>query len=258
MIAPDCVRKQKIAMILILDLGNTNQKAGVFDGDRLVRLENHKQLSVTIVRRLLGEFPEIAAGMVCSVVAFPAPVRDLLQKWLSCYLELASCTPVPLVNRYREPERLGMDRLAAAVAGSRMFPGIPVLVVNAGTCITCDLVSARAEYLGGAIAPGIAMRLRALHTFTSKLPLVPLEIPQALTGNSTRNSILSGTVIGAASEVEGMIRKFRRENPGLRVILSGGDREILVKHLKIRIFAVPEIVLTGLKHILEFNLHHAR
>ncbi|MFH1159430.1 MAG: type III pantothenate kinase [bacterium] len=245
-------------MYLVLDLGNTNQKIGLFDGDRLIRLEQHDRLKMGILKDVLEEFPEIRSGIVSSVVPFPGIYKNYLRKRLDYFLELTGKTPVPLVNLYKNPARLGKDRLACAVAGSRLFEGFPVLVVNAGTCITYDLVNAQNEYLGGAISPGLAMRLKVMHTFTSKLPLVTLTDPETMTGDTTRSSMLSGAVNGTAAEVKGMILKYRKLYPGLQVILSGGDMEFLEKLLKIRIFAFPNIVLIGLKHILEFNLQHAR
>ncbi|MFH1937467.1 MAG: type III pantothenate kinase, partial [Bacteroidota bacterium] len=152
---------------------------------------------------------------------------------------------------------LGRDRLACAVAASRLFQGVPSLVINAGTCITYDLVTAQNEYLGGAIAPGLQMRLRAMHTFTRKLPLLELQEPGNLTGLDTRESMLSGAVYGVVAEVTGIIEQYRKSYPDLQVILSGGDMEYLDKLLKIRIFALSNIVMVGLKHILEYNLQHA-
>jgi len=245
-------------MYLILDLGNTNQKIGLFDGDRLIRLEQHDRLNKDVLKDFLEEFPELRAGIISAVVPFQKRYKTYLQDRLDCFLELTGKTPVPLINRYRTPTRLGKDRLASAVAGSRMFEGFPVLVISAGSCITYDLVNSQNEYLGGAISPGLGMRLRSMHTFTSKLPLVSLSNPENVIGDDTRNSILSGVVNGTAAEIKGMILTYRKKFPNLQVMLSGGDMGFLEKRLKIRIFAYPNLVITGLKYILEFNLQHAQ
>ncbi|HNX87122.1 MAG TPA: type III pantothenate kinase, partial [Bacteroidales bacterium] len=108
--------------------------------------------------------------------------------------------------------------------------------------------------LGGAITPGLQMRLQALHTFTGKLPLISLRNSEILTGRTTEESILSGVLAGTAAEMEGMVDRFSAQNPELKTILSGGDQNYFNKRLKISIFARPNIVLSGLQQILQFNV----
>jgi len=249
--------KDNLQLRLALDLGNTNQKAGIFRGHELIHLEQHPALRPSHLEELLGRFPA-DSGMAAAVVRFPSGVRSVLRDRLAFFLELDHRTPVPMVNRYQTPRTLGKDRLACAVAASRLFPGIPVVVVNAGTCITYDLVNGRGEYLGGAIAPGIRMRLKAMHTFTDKLPLVSLQDHQSHTGNSTGESLLSGALFGAVAEIEGMAARYKQDHPGIRVVVSGGDLGFLEKRLKIRIFAIPNLVMIGLNYILEYNLDEPR
>ena len=162
-------------MKLVLDLGNTNKKICVFSEGRLVHLEISDQLSLRTLKEIMGNYPGITAGIMASVVTVPAYLKNYLEENLSHFIELNNRTPVPLTNKYKTPGRLGKDRLACAVAGSSLFGGFPVLVVNAGTCITYDFVTASREYLGGGISPGIRMRFKALNTFTEKLPLVDMK-----------------------------------------------------------------------------------
>lgn len=243
---------------IVLDFGNTFHKAGIFDSDEFVRLERYDRLTLQKLKELMAEYPEIQSGIASAVVNYPAGIKKFLQGRLHPFVELSSHTPLPVINSYRSPSTLGRDRIACAVAASRLFPGFPCLVVNAGTCITYDLVTAQNEYLGGAISAGLQMRLRAMHTFTRKLPLIELQPPGNLTGSETQSSMLSGTVHGTVAEVKGMIGDYKKFYPGLQVILSGGDMEYLDKLLKIRIFALPNIVMLGLKYILEYNLHYAK
>lgn len=244
-------------MYLTLDLGNTSHKAGIFDGDDLIRLERYKRLDLPGMKDLLERFPEVHYGIAASVVPYPPGIKRFLRDRLRFFLRLDHGTPLPVVNRYLTPATLGNDRIACAVAASRIFPGLPVLVVNAGTCITYDFVNHRAEYLGGAIAPGLRMRLKAMHTLTSKLPFIELREPGGITGQDTEGSLLSGAVHGAAAEITGTVEEYRKRWPRLEVILSGGDMEYLDKLLKIPIFALPNIVMVGLNYILEYNLKHA-
>lgn len=245
-------------MKLVLDLGNTLQKVGIFQGDILIRAERYDRIRVPLLKHLLAEYPDIRAGIASSVVRYPAGMKQFLTRRLQRFIELDYITPLPLINMYRTPRTLGRDRIACAVAASRLYPGLPVLVVNAGTCITVDFVTAAGEYLGGSISPGLRMRLQAMHTFTGKLPLLELREPDSLIGSNTTESMLSGAVNGAVNEMAGMILVYRRNFPDLQVILSGGDMEYLEKLREIRIFALPNIVLTGLNYILEYNLKHAQ
>jgi len=243
-------------LAIILDLGNTLQKAGIFDNGTLVRLEKYRKVSVSGLKALLSDFPDVRHGIAGSVVRFPGAARKFLEDRLERFIELNDTTPIPLINRYASPKTLGMDRIASAVTASRMFPGVSCLVINAGSCITYDLVTSGNEYLGGAISPGLQMRLNAMHTFTRKLPLLKLHDTGDILGDNTRNAMLSGAVHGTTAELTGIISEYKKRFPGLKVILSGGDMEYLDKHLKIRIFTLPNSVMIGLNYILEYNLQY--
>lgn len=239
-------------MQLILDLGNTNRKAAVFSTDGMVFLENFPELDIPKLTGLFNRFPDLRDGILSSVIEHDASIEEFLRKRVNLTV-LDENTPVPVSNGYQTPATLGKDRLAAAVAGYTLFPGKPVLVVNAGTCITYDFVDSEGVYHGGAISPGLIMRFRALHTFTGKLPLLDFNGSDNLTGDTTESSLRSGVVNGITDEIEGFARRYSEKYPGLTVILSGGDHNYFVKRLKISTFAVPNIVITGLHQILTFN-----
>uniref|UniRef100_UPI0030D97038 type III pantothenate kinase n=1 Tax=uncultured Salegentibacter sp. TaxID=259320 RepID=UPI0030D97038 len=145
------------------------------------------------------------------------------------------------------------DRLALVAAGALKYQNKNLLVIDAGTCITFDFKNDKNEYLGGAISPGLQMRLKALHNFTAKLPLVKLEENITLIGDSTKNSILSGVLNGVAAELDGIIDRYKADYKYLTIILTGGDSQILSKRVKNGIFANPNFLLEGLNYILEFN-----
>jgi type III pantothenate kinase len=165
-----------------------------------------------------------------------------------------------LRNAYATPQTLGADRLAGAVGAAYLRPGQPTLILDAGTALKLDLVTADGTYHGGSIAPGLRMRLRALHTFTGRLPLIELPDPAALVqliGDSTASSMLSGVLNGAAAEVTGLVADYRQRYPGLGLVLTGGDAPYLQPHLAPAlglIFVVPELVLVGLDRILRHNV----
>jgi len=162
-------------------------------------------------------------------------------------------TPLPIINKYQTLETLGKDRLASAVAAHQLFPDKDVLVIDAGTCVKFDFINSMAEYLGGSISPGLQMRFRALHSFTEKLPFVELKPFDILIGKTTHESLLSGVINGTLAEIDGIINRYKENYPELQVVLSGGDAEYLVSKLKNRIFALSNIVLNGLKIILDYN-----
>jgi type III pantothenate kinase len=244
-------------MDLVLDFGNTNKKLAVFKNGRLKSLEQYPTISLTIVKDFVLRHPGTESCIFSSVIRHPASVVRYLNKHF-LLIELTEKTPLPINNLYRSKATLGNDRLAAAAGGASMFPGEDVLVITAGTCITYDFVNSRKEYLGGAISPGITMRLQALHTFTGKLPLISLKAGELLTGRDTEESILSGVLTGATAEIEGVMERYMAKYPGIRIILSGGDQKYFDKRLKISIFAVPNIVIHGLYQILDFNVHSSQ
>lgn len=247
-------------MYLVIDFGNTNKKMAVLPEGKLppkafVFLQDQIVSLPEISKRQVEEMTanqKISGCILSSVAGVPASFTNWLAKKFPTII-LNETTPIPIVNLYKTPETLGKDRLAAAVAGAAIYPRRPVLVVGAGTALTYDLVSERREYRGGSISPGMEMRFRALHTFTSRLPLLSWSEIDFRAGTDTNSSILSGVINGMAAEMEGMIRLYRRENPGLKVILSGGDLNYFVNRLKISIFALPNIVIYGLQQILAFN-----
>lgn len=239
-------------MKLVIDLGNTLRKLAFFQGDEMKEFFSFEELDLDKLERMLDEVP-VSASILSSVINYPERLTDILAA-RSFFIKLSSSTSLPVKLNYDTPETLGKDRMAAAVAGSHLYPGHNVLVITAGTCITYDVVSSDKEYLGGAIAPGIDMRFRALNTFTDHLPLIEKSGESALTGKSTGGSIISGVQVGAVAEIDGMIKRFRHEYGDLITILSGGDAKYFDKKLKNNIFAVPNIVLTGLNIILDFNV----
>ncbi|MFO7722799.1 MAG: type III pantothenate kinase [Bacteroidales bacterium] len=241
-------------MKLIIDIGNTTRKYYFFEGKELTgEVHSEEHPSVGFIEALQREHGPFSSAVLSTVVSLGVDFVKGLQQMMPLLI-FDQKTRLPLTNLYSTPATLGPDRLAAAVAGHAMFPGSPVLVIDAGTCIKYDLVKDDA-YHGGIIAPGIRMQAKALHTFTDRLPLVNpdpgMECP--LTGASTTGSILSGIINATVASMEGIIARYMDENPGLMIILSGGDLNYFDKRLKYSIFALPNLVAAGLNEILDFN-----
>ncbi|MCW9037866.1 type III pantothenate kinase, partial [Altibacter sp.] len=167
--------------------------------------------------------------------------------------ELSHDAHLPYTNKYSTPTTLGVDRIALVSAAARKFPKKNVLVIDAGSCITYDFLSAENSYLGGAISPGIEMRYKAMHTFTAKLPLLDTSTPKKLIGDSTATSMHSGVIHGVLHEIEGFIQAYSEKFSDLTIILTGGDTQFLRDSLKNDIFANSNFLLEGLNYILELN-----
>jgi len=237
---------------LTVDIGNTLQKIGLHEKNELVGFFPVEQIGIEDLEQLYLIHQNIDASILSSVKDYETGIRDFLMD-RGRFIEFSVDTLVPVINKYETPETLGNDRLAAVAAAAQMYPEKNCLVIQAGTCITFDLINHKKEYFGGAISPGIDMRLKALHNFTGKLPLIERGEESALIGHTTETSIISGVLNGIIEEVDGIIGRYHKKYPDLMVILSGGDMKYFDKRLKNNIFALPNIVLTGLNIILNYN-----
>ncbi|MCW3077969.1 MAG: hypothetical protein JWO32_2578 [Bacteroidetes bacterium] len=239
-------------MNLAVDFGNTRIKAALFEDGKIL-----KDKIYTHVNELMSDasfYSQAKNIVVASVVEDHATFIENQKKNIRVLL-FKNDTLIPLKNLYQSGGTLGSDRLAASIGSFSLYPNQNVLTIDAGTCIKYNFVNSNNEFIGGAISPGISMRLRAMHHYTQKLPeLNPDYNYEKLTGGNTTESILSGAMLGAASEIDEFISRYRLSFENLVVVISGGDSEYLCKQLKNRIFAHPNIVLHGLNSILNYNL----
>jgi type III pantothenate kinase len=239
-------------MNLVIDLGNSLFKIAVFDQQEMVFVERHKDPDPALIQKVLSLYPKINKSIIGTVRETPENISALIKNQIPLII-LNAETPLPISLHYQTPNTLGADRIAAVTAANHLFPGKNLLVIEAGTCITYDFIDSDGIYHGGSISPGIALRFSALHNFTDKLPLVEAKQHPELIGNSTESSIQSGVIIGAITEFQGIISRYEHNYDNLTIIISGGDLNYFDKNLKNNIFAVPNIVLTGLNIILDFN-----
>lgn len=240
-------------MNLVIDIGNTTAKVAVFKGDKLVWVwTTGDPIDLKVFRRKNETLDHSILSSVVATEHFSDLTKTLMSR--TKVLKFSAKTPLPFVNRYKTPGTLGADRLAAVAGAWKRFPKKNVLVIDAGTCIKYDFINKKGEYLGGSISPGLHMRFKALHNFTAKLPLVNPEPVKVLTGNSTKNSILTGVVLGMTNEINGFIDSYKSKHRELKVILTGGDAKFLGRQLKSSIFAAPYLTLEGLHEILRHNV----
>lgn len=236
---------------LAIDIGNSRTKVAFFEVNKLMHeqiIDNENQWHA-LIKNFKPQYAVMSA-----VGAGADAVSAILSALKVSLLQVNYQTPFPFTINYNTPQTLGMDRVAAIAAAQFLYPNKNCLVIDAGTCITYDFISANSSYQGGAIAPGMHMRLQAMHEFTHKLPLPNLNWPEDFEGKSTEQSLLSGVCIGVADEINGRIARYSERYGQLQVIICGGNSHLLAKHIKNNIFAAPSLVLMGLNQILLFNV----
>ena len=230
---------------ITLDEGNTSVKLALFDNDTLVSKYNNIDLNFVI--KLLPKCDRL----ILSTVKNKSNFKTLFSN--KNFVLLNNSTPLPIKILYKSPTSLGNDRIALVVGAITNFPNKNVLVIDAGTCITYDLINSKKEYLGGSISPGIQMRYNALHQFTSQLPLLESVDTAMLTGANTEESIHSGIINGVFVEIDGIIQRYTNQYPDIKVIVTGGNAKFFDKGLKNTIFAKPNLLMEGLNKILDYN-----
>ena len=237
---------------LTIDIGNTSIKYAVFNGQTMV---HHQRIIGHDIASIADDIATYrpAHAMVCATSALDDTQRRLLEELTADTWFLSHTTPTPINNQYKSPQTLGMDRLAAAVGAYSAARG-EVLIIDMGTAITYDFVDTDGNYVGGNIAPGVQMRLRALHDYTARLPLVDAEGERPPLGEDTETAIRCGVIDGIKYEIEGYLHHFFLKYPNLSVFFTGGDELYFANVRKKRIFADKMLVLKGLNEILSYNL----
>ncbi len=237
-------------MNLIIDEGNTHIKYGVFEenSNNEIALYESDDYDEDEVAALIKKY-DIKHAIYSSVRGGNLKLIEDISRHVD-FLQLTHQTEIPIANKYRTPHTLGMDRIAACVGAYSIAGGDSnILVIDVGTAITFDIVS-QGKYLGGNIAPGMQMRLNALHTFTAKLPLVDINTEWKEIGDDTKTAIYSGCYSGILHEIEGSYRKLSKKYPKLLVFLTGGGAKYFESNLKIKIFAKENLLRIGLNRIL--------
>jgi type III pantothenate kinase len=238
---------------ICIDVGNTRLKVGVFHPEKEVEYITFSHYDLETFKSLSEKCP--IHQFVFSSTALLSSEIEAFLKQTNNFLEINHQVLFPFINLYETPHTLGTDRMALVAGAISLYPNRNCLIIDAGTSITLDFVNENGAYLGGSIHPGIQMRLKALHNFTGKLPLVNEDWSENLIGKSTIECIQIGTVKGAVYEIQQFIEEYRENFKDLVVLLSGGNTEIFFYKLKNEIFAHPNLVLLGLKTIA---LHNAK
>jgi len=253
-------------VILVFDVGNTNIVLGVFQDRKLIQdwhlstARHRTDDEYGILLRDLFSFSGLSMADIKAVVmsSVVPPINPTLERTCKRYFQLSPLMIGPGVKtgipiKYENPREVGADRIVNAVAGYEQYGG-PLIIVDFGTATTFCAISAKGEYLGGAIAPGVGISSEALFARASKLPRVELTKPPSVIGKNTVNSMQSGFIYGFAGQVNNIVEKMKREMDGApRVVATGGLVELIAAEATVIDIVDKYLTLTGLLLIYERN-----
>ena len=242
-------------MKLIIDGGNTVIKIAVFEGVKCVfKLKSNYSLWYENLKKIITQYPKVEKAISSLVSEVDQKRLELFfEKNNIEYVSLSYETAIPFKNLYQTPSTLGVDRIALMASAVSRFKNKNCLVIDAGSCITYDFINSDSEYYGGTISLGLQMRYKSLNEFTAKLPMLSPEYSNSFVGRTTDEAIHSGVCFALLTEIDGVIKYFSNKYPQMIVILTGGDADFLSKRLKNSIFVLPNFLIEGLNHILDYN-----
>jgi type III pantothenate kinase len=251
-------------MLLAIDVGNTNTVLGLFTGDQLVSSwrtktdsrETADELALKF-KAILSDSPEVTGIALCSTV--PAVLREMRAMLNNYYQDVPQVivepgikTGVPVLTD--NPKEVGADRIVNSLAAFTLYGG-PAIVVDFGTSTNLDVISAKGEFLGGALAPGIEISIDALASRAAQLRKVELIAPRNVIGKNTVEALQSGAVYGFAGQVDGLVDRIVDElgSPVKAVIATGGLSAIVVPESETITNHEPDLTLIGLRLMFERN-----
>lgn len=253
-------------MLLAIDVGNTQTVIGLYSDDELLdhwRIHTQRERTsdemALMVQEFLGfhgfSFDEDVEGIVIAsgVPRITGALREMTERYFGfapVVLGPGVKTGMPIL--YDDPTAVGPDRIADAVAAFSLYGG-PAIVVDFGTATVFDGISAKGEYLGGAIVPGVEISLEALYARSSLLRRVELVEPRNAIGRSTAESLQAGTLYGFAAMVDGLVERFQDELGTSTVVGTGGLASVIAPHTTSIQHTDPWLTLHGLRIIYEKN-----
>ena len=242
-------------MILLFDIGNTHTHLGLANGQRVLKRADIPTLTwfgggATALAKKFTGAAKIDGAVLCSVVPRATPLvrKTVRALWNLDALELTPKTIRGVGIDYPKPNSIGPDRLANAVAALQRF-GAPVVVVDFGTAVTFDVVNSRGDYVGGIIAPGLAVMTQYLHEKTALLPKITIREIKSAIGKSTEQAMLIGAVQGYRGLVRELIGELKRELRATRlpVVATGGYAKLIAARVKEITVVAPDLTLEGLR-----------
>lgn len=240
-------------MNLIIEQGNSFTKVAVIEDWNIVASFVYRVFNKEILASLLRSYP-LDKGIFSTVTAVDENILTYLKDNLPVFVFFDNHVKLPITIQYKTPATLGKDRIAAVVGAHHYHPDKNILIIDAGTCITYELIEAPGQYIGGNISPGMSTRFKALNHYTSKLPYVEEKENVPSIGQSTEEAIRAGVVNGIVFEMDGYIEQMKQKYSDIFVFLTGGHSFYFESRLKNSIFADINLVMTGLNRILEYNV----
>ena len=240
---------------LIIEQGNTSTKVAIYAEGNLKASFVYKTFDKSKLKPLFDVY-SLDKGIYSTVADVDEDLIAYLKELLSCFIYFDNDVRLPITIKYKTPHTLGKDRIAAVVGAYYLQPNRNILIIDAGTCITYELLEASGSYLGGNISPGMTTRFKALNDYTKKLPLVNEREEVPCWGTCTEDAIRAGVVNGIVFEMDGYIDQAKELYSDVLVFLTGGHSFYFESRLKNSIFADINLVLTGLNRILEYNVEN--
>jgi type III pantothenate kinase len=253
-------------MLLALDAGNTNITIGAFDGEQLTgrwRLRTNKDQTADewgiLMRNLFTlsslNLASVDAVIISSVVpAVDQPLEAMVQRYFHRKpMFVNHSTDLGVAVRTDNPQEVGPDRLVNTVAAFHKYGG-PCIVVDLGTTINFDIVSAKGDFIGGVICPGIGMSISGLFARTARLPMVDFREPEKLIGTNTVGSITSGLYYGFVGMIDGLVERLIAElGPQTKAVATGGQGNLITKASRFVKVYDEDLTLNGLRLIWQRN-----
>ena len=229
-------------MKLLIDIGNTSAKFALAEGEEIILSERVHESWHALLSRLQQSYT-IERCVISNVAAEDQSLFAALRECSIPTLLLTDSTECALRSI---PKGYGADRIAADLGALAKYKGRPILVVDAGTCITYDLIDSEGNIVGGVISPGVSLRLKAMHEHTAALPLLEADTGTPLLGFDTRTHMMSSAIHGTQFELEGYIRSFVRRYPDLAVCTTGGNDLEPTEPLPVTLEHDPLLLFRGL------------
>lgn len=239
-------------MNLCIDCGNTRVKFGLFEKDEL---KVNKVFATEKTEEIFDWLDSIEFDdcILSNVGSKNSEWLDRLMDEIDIY-EPDAYSNLPIKFKYGSKDSLGGDRIAAWCGAVKHSPNTNILLINAGTCITYDLIDKEQGFVGGNIAPGLNMRFRAMNHFTARLPLIKSHhVNPGSLGTSTESAMQHGVVNGIIYEIEGYFKELSGQNSDLKCIMTGGDAEFIAQRTKIKPIVDQFLVLRGLNEIAQLT-----
>ncbi|MCB9029652.1 MAG: type III pantothenate kinase [Deltaproteobacteria bacterium] len=253
-------------MLLTVDIGNSNIVIGVFEQNELLhqfRLRTDKEqtedgyaaLLLSLLRNFVDKDLKFTNAVVCSVVpVLTSVIVNTIEKLLNVTcLVVGPGIKSGISIHVDDPRSVGADRIVNAIATKKLY-GTPALVIDFGTATTFDFIGEKGSYEGGIIAPGLVISTAALVQAAAKLPQIEFNWPETVVGRNTVAAMQSGTMLGYACMVEGLVKEIEKEQGKIKyIIATGGVGNLMKSHIPCIQTYDPTLTLKGMQIIAEIN-----